>query len=88
MAWTTPTRWPTGTMVEATDTAFNLNAQVRDNLLETAPAKVTTKGDLVAATGANALARVAVGANDDVFVAASAQAAGVKWTGTMPTHSH
>lgn len=41
--------------------------------------KVTTKGDLLAGTGANALARVAAGSNDTVLVADSAQAAGVKW---------
>ena len=43
-------------------TASQLNTHLRDNLLETAPAKVTTAGDLVYATAANALARLAVGA--------------------------
>ena len=37
------------------------------------------KGDIVAATGADAAVRVAVGANDTVLTADSAQAAGVKW---------
>jgi hypothetical protein len=40
---------------------------------------VDAKGDLIAATAADAVARVAVGANNTALVADSAQAAGVKW---------
>lgn len=40
----------------------------------------TTKGDIVAATGAAAVARVGVGTNGQVLTADSTQAAGVKWT--------
>jgi hypothetical protein len=40
---------------------------------------VTTKGDIVAATAANTLARVGVGTNGFALVADSAQSAGVKW---------
>jgi hypothetical protein len=40
---------------------------------------VDAKGDLIAATGANAVARVALGSNDQVLTADSTQAAGVKW---------
>ena len=46
----------------------------------------TTKGDILAATGAGAMARVGVGANNSFLVADSSQTAGVKWTtnaGTM-----
>src|SRR3990167_4205296 len=75
MAWTAPRTWVTAELV----TAALLNAHVRDNLLESAAAKVTTKGDIVAATGANALARIAVGANTTIPIAASGEAAGVKW---------
>jgi hypothetical protein len=39
----------------------------------------TTKGDMLAATGANVLARVAVGTTNQVLVADSTQAAGVRW---------
>lgn len=46
-------------------------------------AKVTTKGDIVAATGANALARVGVGANNTILVADSAESTGVKWQAAM-----
>ena len=38
------------------------------------------KGDIVAATGADAAARVAVGANNTLLTADSSQASGVKWT--------
>lgn len=41
--------------------------------------QVTTKGDLLAATGNQQLGRVAVGANNTVVVADSAQATGVKY---------
>jgi len=57
MAWTAPRTWSNGEV----PTASVMNAHVRDNLLALAPALVTTAGDLVKATGANALARVAIG---------------------------
>ena len=40
---------------------------------------VTTKGDLLAATAANTLARRPVGANNQVLIADSAQADGIRW---------
>lgn len=40
---------------------------------------VTTKGDLIAATGASTPARLAVGTNDQVLVADSTTATGLKW---------
>jgi hypothetical protein len=40
---------------------------------------VDVKGDIIAATAADAVARVAVGANGTRLIADSAQAAGVKW---------
>jgi len=60
MAWTAPRTWVTSEIVTSTI----MNAHVRDNLLETAPAKVTQKGDIVAGTGANAIARVGAGGSD------------------------
>jgi len=62
MPWSAPRTWTTGELV----TAAMLNA-LRDQLLETAPAKVTTAGDLVRATGANALERLAVGSAGQVL---------------------
>lgn len=76
IAWSAPRTWVTAELV----TAAIGNAHWRDNLLETAPAKVTTKGDVVAATGANAIVRVAAGADNTVLAAASGQAAGVAFT--------
>jgi hypothetical protein len=40
---------------------------------------VDAKGDLIAGTGADAVARVALGSNDQVLTADSTQTAGVKW---------
>ncbi len=57
MAWTAPRTWVTGENV----TAALMNVHVRDNFLVTAPAQVTTAGDIVYATGANALTRLALG---------------------------
>lgn len=52
MAWTTPM---TATANSAF-TAAQFNTHVRDNLLETAPAKATASGQYFVATGANAIA--------------------------------
>lgn len=57
MAWTTPRDWTTGELV----TASYMNINVRDNMNETAVAKVTTQGDTVYGTGNHALARLAKG---------------------------
>ena len=65
-------------------TANDMNVYVKDNFAAGVPDLMTTKGDIVAATGADAAARVGVGANGTVLIADSTQAAGVKW-GTHPT---
>lgn len=52
MAWTAP-------MTAVANTAFTaaqFNTYVRDNLLETAPAKATTAGSLIVSAGANQIA--------------------------------
>ena len=43
------------------------------------PAIVNAKGDLIAATADNTVARLAVGSNGQVLVAASGQATGLQW---------
>lgn len=63
MSWTTPKTWTTGELV----TAEMMNTHVRDNMLETAPAKVTTAGDLVYASGQNALTRLGIGSSGKVL---------------------
>ncbi len=52
MAWSTPLT----AVSNATLTAAQWNASVRDNLLETAAAKATTAGSFVVVSGANSLA--------------------------------
>lgn len=58
MAWTAPRTWTDNEVPSATV----MNAHVKDNLLELAAAKFTAAGDTIRATGATALARVAIGA--------------------------
>lgn len=53
MAWSTPLT----AVSNATLTAAQWNASVRDNLLMTAPALATTAGSIFAATGTNAIAQ-------------------------------
>jgi len=71
MAWTTPRTWTTGELV----TAALLNTHIRDNLNETMPAKITTAGDLVYGTSANAIARRAIGTNGYALRADTADSA-------------
>lgn len=59
MAWTSPMTATSGAVL----TAAQWNANVRDNLNETAVAKATTAGGLFVATGANALAERFMGGN-------------------------
>ena len=59
MAWTTPKTWASGYVVLAAD----LNTHLRDNLNVTAPAVMTTQGDVIYASGANTPARLAKDAN-------------------------
>jgi len=59
MAWTGGADKTTGTLI--TSAIWNNYLGVSGSIAETAPAKVTTAGDLVYATGANALARLGIG---------------------------
>ena len=76
MAWTAPRTWVTGETV----TAALFNTHVRDNLLQTATAKVTTAGDITYATAATALARLGVGTNAQ-FLRGGASAP--EWSSTL-----
>lgn len=60
MAWTAPRTWVTSEVV----TAAKLQPHIRDNFLTQDVAQVTTAGDLVYASAANALTRLAIGATD------------------------
>ncbi len=52
MAWTAPITWVGGQV----PTAALLNAQLRDNLLESMPAKATTEGQIFVGNGVNSIA--------------------------------
>lgn len=52
MAWTTPATWVAGSYI----TAAQLNQQLRDNMLQLAPALATTAGRLFMTTGGHAIA--------------------------------
>lgn len=51
MAWTAPRTWVSGEVV----TASVMNSHVRDNFLETGPAKASASGGFIMSTGANTL---------------------------------
>lgn len=51
MAWTVPKTWVGGEV----PTAALLNAQLRDNMLETMPAKATTSGQIFVGNGVNSI---------------------------------
>ena len=52
---------------------------VNDNSASIAKSIVTTKADIIVATGASTPARLGVGTNGQVLTADSTEAAGVKW---------
>ena len=59
MAWTAPMTAASN----ATFTAAEFNAHIRDNLLETEPAKATTNDSYFVTTGANAIAQRSPGSD-------------------------
>jgi len=73
MAWTTPRTWVTGEVV----TAALLNAQIKANMDLSAPAKLTTAGDMLYSDGANSPVRLAKGSNGNILHQASCAPA---WT--------
>lgn len=56
MAWTAPRTWVTSEVVSAS----TMNTHVRDNLLETAPAKATSTGGIIYGAGTNTVVERAV----------------------------
>jgi hypothetical protein len=65
MAWTAPRTWVTGELVSAS----LMNTHLRDNLLETCAATVTTAGDMTYADAANSMgSRLAIGSNGSLMV--------------------
>ena len=64
MAWSSPKTWSSGYVVLAAD----MN-NIRDQLNATAPATVSAQGDIVIASGANALARLAKSTTSTQYLA-------------------
>lgn len=85
MATTTPNYgWPVPTstdLVKDGATAIEALGDAADATMATMIPKslVDAKGDLIAATAADTVARLAVGANDTVLTADSSTATGLKW---------
>jgi hypothetical protein len=65
-----------------TDTWFPVGG-LQDMSAYVAKSLVTAKGDVIAATASGAVTNVAVGANNTVLTADSAQASGVKWAAPL-----
>jgi len=83
MAWTTPRTWVTNENVSAAI----MNTHIRDNQNETGPAKVTTAGDLVYASAANSLSRLAIGTTGQFLKGGTAPAWSNKIEGTLIVES-
>ena len=88
MAWSSPKTWASGYVVLASD----LN-NVRDQLNATAPATLTAQGDIVIASGANALARLAKSTTTTQYLANTGTSNAPAWnevalttgvSGTLP----
>ena len=74
MAWSP---WPVKAAGDLFDlTVYNIG---KDNFDASAPGVAAVKGDLFGATGVNAIARLAAGANDSILVADSGEATGLAW---------
>lgn len=80
MAYTTPPTFVVGAVL----TAAQMNI-LGDDILLTLAALATTKGDLLAATGANATARLAAGANFRSLIADSSKGSGLDYAGSTLT---
>jgi hypothetical protein len=76
---------PLTAVSNSTLTAAQWNASVRDNLLETAPAKATAAGRIFVATAANAIAERAVGHASVLTQQTSASASFTNLTTVGPT---
>jgi hypothetical protein len=88
LAWSSPKTWASGYVVLAAD----LN-NIRDQLNATAPATLTTQGDIVIASGANALARLAKSTTSTQYLANTGTSNAPAWnevaldtgvSGTLP----
>ena len=65
MAWTSPKTWASGYVVLAAD----LNTHLRDNISLTAPAVMSSQGDIIIASGANTPIRLAKSTTSTQYLA-------------------
>lgn len=74
----------TSTTKAATPQAVKLTYDLALVASSQSPATLaTTKGDIFAATAANTVSRVGVGANETILIADSLESAGVRWSSTI-----
>jgi hypothetical protein len=74
LAWSSPKTWSSGYVVLAAD----MN-NIRDQLNATAPATLTAQGDIVIASGANALARLAKSTTSTQYLANTGSSNAPEW---------
>ena len=79
MTLTIPYSFTTGTTALASEVNDNFTAVKTEVDLKISDALLTTKGDIIAASGASTPARLAVGTNNYVLTADSTATNGVKW---------
>jgi hypothetical protein len=84
MAWTAPVDYSTGDIITAS--IFNNLLGASGNIIETAGGKVTTAGDLVYGTAANAVSRLGIGSADEILAVNSAGSA-PEWVENAPAAS-
>ena len=83
MSWSAPRTWTLGETV----TAALMNTHIRDNLLETCPATVTTAGDITYADAANSMgSRLGIGAANTILTSSGSAPtwAGSDWADYTP----
>ena len=83
MAWTTPVDYSTGQVITAA--IWNDLIGAGGNIDETAPAKVTTAGDLIYGTGANAISRLGVGSAANQLLKVNSGATAPEWGAVAAT---
>jgi len=84
MAWTAPRTW----VAAEAPSAATMNTHIRDNLAATEAGVLTTEGDLVYASAANTLARLAAGSEGDYLTVASSLPSWAAAAAGHPFHSH
>jgi len=74
-------------LAKASNTDLDYSWVTTDDTNAIQNAIVDAKGDLIGATAADTPARLAVGANNTILTADSAEATGLKWTGTWISYT-